>query len=302
MAFTIKIYEKDRYVFTLLKKRLSSFFPDAYIIDPYFDPEDPDDRFSNYTKVIYDPSDINEEDIPQHSLSLIRLTDDGGLIDCARLIPMLRPNDDLPTVLGPVTGTLSAVIPFVYSDVRDRFISDISSRLQGAEINIRLDFTSKLRAGWRGPAGCNMTSLLEACKSKRFVPEDILKYCNMDDMGFLTPGSTAGHDDVYDLGIRRSGTLLDHASRLAHSRTGSSNVLAVVEGFRTMDLPELLCSCDMVYILLPSKSTGEIAGAKDLIALLTKTLGRERITVCYADNSAELDKNDSEEAGRRLVV
>ena len=302
MAFTIKIYEKNNYVFTLLKKRLSSFFPDAYIIDPYFDTEDPDDRFSNYTKVIYDPSDINEEDIPQHSPSPIRLTDDGGLIDCARLIPILRPNDETPTVLGPVTGTLSAVIPFVYSDVRDRFIYDLSSRLKGAEFNVRLDFTSKLRSVWRGPAGCNMTSLLNACRSRKFDPEDILKYCNMDEMGFLTPGSTAGYDDVYDLGIGRSSTLMDHASRLAHSRTGSANVLAVVEGFRTMDLPELLCSCDMVYILLPSKSNGEIAGAKDLIALLTKALGRERIAVCYADDTSDLYKSDIEEAPGRLVV
>ena len=61
MAFTIKIYEKNEYLFTLLRKRLSSFFPDAYIIDPYYETGDQDYRFSEYEKVLYDPRDIKKK-------------------------------------------------------------------------------------------------------------------------------------------------------------------------------------------------------------------------------------------------
>ena len=147
-----------------------------------------------------------------------------------------------------------------------------------------------------------MTALLEACQSRKFVPEDILKYCNMDDSGFLTPGSTKNFDDVYDLGISRSTKLMYHAADLAHSKMRSVNVLAVVEGFRTMDLPELLASCDKVSILLPARSVGEDIGARELISLLTRTLGRERIAVYYAEDLHTTDeKTDSAVCGRMAV-
>ncbi len=300
MAFTIKIYEKNGYIYTLLQKRLSSFFPDAYIVDPYLEPDDLDDRFSSYTKVIYDPADMNEEQAFSHTTSPIRLTEDGGAIDCARLIHLLRTPMETPTIPGTVKGTLSAVIPFVYTDVRDRFICELSDSFRGADINIRLDFTSKLRALWKGSSGCNMTSLLEACRSKRFTPEDILKYCNMDDLGFLTPGSCTNYDDVYDLGAGRSVTLMNLAAELVHSKTRSVNVLAVIEGFRTKDLPELLCGCDMVYILLPSKTASEDPGAQDLISMLKKILGPERITVYYAAGPNET--SDEENIGQREIA
>ena len=52
MAFTIKIYEKNEYLYSLLKKRLISFYPDAYIVNPYLDRQDYADRFSTYTLVV----------------------------------------------------------------------------------------------------------------------------------------------------------------------------------------------------------------------------------------------------------
>ena len=284
MAFTIKIYEKNEYISELLKKRLKSFFPDAYIVNPYFDDQDQETRFSDYERVLYDPKDISKEELSSFSASPIRLTEDGGIIDCARFIPMIRKNAESPSFLAPVTGSLTAVIPFVYSDVRDRYICSLGHDLSGADFNIRLDFTSKIRSLWRSPAGSNMTSLLEACRSKKFEPEDILKYCNMDDSGFLTPGSCMNNDDVYDIGVARSMTLMNHAANLAHSNRRFVNVVAVVEGFRSNDLPEPLSSCDHVTILLPAINAGEDIGSKDLIAQLTKALGRERISVFYADD------------------
>lgn len=302
MAFTIKIYEKNEYVYGLLKKRLGSFFPDAYIVNPYSDKEDPEDRFIDYTKVLYDPKDIDKEDILQHTASPIRLTDDGGVIDCARLVKMIRQKNESPLFIQPVSGSITAVIPFVYSDVRDRFISEIGSELSGSDYNIRLDFTSKLRALWRQNAGNNMTSLLEACRSRKFKPEDILNFCNMDELGFLTPGSCKNNDDVYDLGISRSITLMNHAANLAHSNTSFINVIAILEGFRSDDLPELLSCCDSVIILLPARDTGEDLGARVLINSLTKILGRERITVRYADDLTREKELDDSFGQRRQVV
>lgn len=302
MAFTIRIYETDEYIYSLLKKRLGSFYPDAYIVNPCLERQDEDDRFSDFTKVIYDPSCINKDDIPSTAASPIRLTEDGGIIDCSRLISMLLPRADVPSVNQPLTGTLTAVIPFVYSDVRDRFIFDLESGLSEADYNIRLDFTSRLRALWRGSPASNMTALLKDCKSRRFMPEDILKYCNMDDSGFLTPGSCKNNDDVYDLGIERSTALMNHASDLAHSRQIFVNVLAVVEGFRTADLPGLLAGCDKVFILLPAKNASEDIGARDLITMLTKVLGKERISVRYAEDFAPGSEFDDVLSQRSLAV
>lgn len=302
MAFTIRIYEKNGYIYSLLKKRLSCFYPDAYIVDPYLDEQDYEDRFSDYTRVLYDPADINADDISSDMSSPIRLTEDGGIIDCARLISMLKPTEDAPSFTRPVTGSLSAVIPFVYSDVRDGFIRYLASRSHNTDFNIRLDFTSKLRSLWHGRSGCNMTSLLEACRSRKFVPEDILKYCNMDDSGFLTPGCTTNYDDVNDLGTARSVTLMHHAADLAHSDRRTVNILAVIEGFRMKDLAELLACCDMVYILLPAKNAAEDIGSKDMISMLTKTLGRERIAVYYADELTGQEYHGNSLIRRRLVV
>lgn len=96
MAFTIKIYEKNEYISGLLKKRLKSFFPDAYIVNPYFDNQDQETRFSDYERVLYDPKDISKEELSSFSVSPIRLTEDGGIIDCARFIPMIRKNAESP--------------------------------------------------------------------------------------------------------------------------------------------------------------------------------------------------------------
>ena len=67
-------------------------------------------------------------------------------------------------------------------------------------------------------------------------------------------------------------------------------------------LPELLSSCDKVTILLPAVNAGEDIGSKDLIAQLTKALGRERISVFYADDIKDPGVLDDSLAPRRQVV
>ena len=302
MAFTIRIYEKDNYIYSLLKRRLISFFPDAYIVNPYFDEEDYEDRFSTSTRILYNPSDVNSEDVSYGSASPIRLTEDSGIIDCSRLIRLLRSEEVPAAIKRSVSGSVYAVLPFVCSEARERYIKSLSSGLSDADFNIRLDFTSKLRALRRDSAGCNMTGLLEACRSKKFDPEDILKFCNMDESGFLTPGTTKDYDDVYDLGTARSVTLINHAASLAHSKGRTVNVLNVIEGFRTKELPELLSVCDKITLLFPSVNEAEETGTQDLIALLTRTLGKERLSVRYSEEFLPSEKYDDTLPPRRLVV
>ena len=63
MAFTIKVFEKDDYLFSLLKMRLETMFPDAYIINAIEDPGRSDCLdFSEFTKIIYDPRNIDMSD------------------------------------------------------------------------------------------------------------------------------------------------------------------------------------------------------------------------------------------------
>lgn len=302
MAFTIRIYETDSYIYSLLKRRLGEFYPDAYIVNPYLEDQDSENMFSEFERVIYDPSNMKEEDISHMAASALRLTDDGGIIDCSRLIQLLLPSEDAPVINQPTTGTHTAVIPFVYSDVRDRFVSDLENDLTGADFNIRLDFTTRLRALWNRSSCSNMTALLQDCRSRRFVPEDILKYCNMDDSGFLTPGSCRNNDDVYDLGIERSLTLIHLASDLAHSKVRFVNVVSIIEGFKTKDLPDLLSSCDRVYILLPARNAGEDIGAKELISVLTKVLGKECVFICYAEDLIMKGSADNPLTERGMAV
>ena len=37
MAFSIKIYEKDKYMYALMKARIGALYPEAYITDPYLE-------------------------------------------------------------------------------------------------------------------------------------------------------------------------------------------------------------------------------------------------------------------------
>ena len=124
----------------------------------------------------------------------------------------------------------------------------------------------------------------------------------MDELGFLTPGSCRNNDDVYDFGVARVAALINHAAALAHSKTSFINVLTVMEGFRSADLPELLSGLDKVFILLPAKNAGEDLGARELITSLTKTLGRERVSVYYAEDLTAPGELDDSLSPRRQVV
>ena len=57
MAFSIKIYEKDKYMYALMKARIGAIFPEAYITDPYLEKGTgtDGDMFGEFTRILYNP-------------------------------------------------------------------------------------------------------------------------------------------------------------------------------------------------------------------------------------------------------
>ena len=230
MAFSIKIYEKDKYMYSLMKARLGALYPEAYITDPYLgNGSDTDgDMFGEFTKILYNPEQFGKEfsqgSVLDEMQSLkecldnpIPTTGPDGLIDCRNICSALgikptRSRDTSGDSKVSGKGRLEVLIPFVYITDRENYIRNNYSDMADADLSLRLDFTSRYRAPEDDGAGIlagNMTGLLEDCVSKRFEPDDILKYCSRNSMGFLTPGAVKNEDDVYDLGSTRCRLLLD---------------------------------------------------------------------------------------------
>ena len=325
MAFTIKIYEKDKYMYSLIKARIETMYPEAYITDPYLgsNSDTDGDMFGEFTKVIYNPKQFGEDfglDQKSGELSELKeildkpvpLIDHDGIIDCRKICNALglgnyqdQRNYDVTDNKGH--GRLEVLIPFVYISDREKYISHRFSNMTDSDLALRLDFTSRLRAPEDGGSEIlagNMTGLLEACSSRRFEPNDILKYCSRDNMGFLTPGVTKGDDDVYDIGSTRCRLLLDKCRQLVSDETRIINVLAVAEGFRSAELPALVSDCDRVIILFSGKDRNEEAAASGLINSINRSLTHGTVTTDYIDlkdtgsiNLSEVSKTGSGIAG-----
>ena len=302
MAFTIKIYEKDKYMYALMKARLGTIYPEAYITNPYLESRsDTDgDMFGEFTKVLYNPRQFGEEFDPfPHDSTLkslkdcldrpVPVLDQNGIVDCRKICNALGINSDqdkISNTTDPGKGRIEALIPFVYISDRENYIRNNYQDLTDADLSLRLDFTSRLRApdneGSEFLAG-NMTGLLEACSSRKFDPNDIFKYCSRDSMGYLTPGSSKGDDDVYDIGSTRCRILLDKCRQLITDGKRKINVLAVAEGFRSAELPVLVSDCDRVTILFSGKNRNEETAASGLITSISRALTHGTIVTDYAD-------------------
>lgn len=305
MAFSIKIYEKDKYMYSLMKARIGALYPEAYITDPYLDERsDSDgDMFGEFTKVLYNPKQFGEDfglESPEVAINSLKEYLDkpvptigkDGLVDCKKICSALRigssGNSGTKTALKePSEGRIEMLIPFVYINDRENYIKTSYRELIDADLSLRLDFTSRLRSAENESSefmAGNMTGLLEACASRRFEPNDILKYCSRDGMGFLTPGTTKGDDDVYDIGSSRCRLLLDKCRQLITDGPRIINVLAIAEGFRSAELPELVSDCDKVTILFSGRNKNEENAASGLISSISRALTHGTILTAYTEN------------------
>ena len=302
MAFSIKIYEKDKYMYALMKARIGALYPEAYITDPYLESRsDTDgDMFGEFTKILYNPKQFGEDfglELPESAMNSIKecldkpvpTIDRDGLVDCRKICSALGidPSHDtepLNETQARDKGRIEVLIPFVYICDRERYIKNNYLEMNDADLSLRLDFTSRLRApedeGAEFMAG-NMTGLLEACASRRFDPNDILKYCSRDSMGFLTPGTSKGDDDVYDIGSTRCRILLDKCRQLISDGSRLINVLVIAEGFRSAELPVLVSDCDKVTILFSGKNRNEETAASGLISSISRALTHGTVETDY---------------------
>ena len=293
MAFSIKIYEKDKYMYSLMKARLGVLYPEAYITDPYLESgSDTDgDMFGEFTKILYNPEQFGKEfghDPVSDEMQPLKecmdrpipTTGPDGLVDCRNICSALgiepsRGRDDHEGQKTSEKGRLEVLIPFVYIADRENYIKNNYSDMTDADLSLRLDFTSRYRAPGDDGAGIlagNMTGLLEDCISRRFEPDDILKYCSRNGMGFLTPGTVKGEDDVYDIGSTRCRILLDKCRKLVSDETRKINVLVIAEGFRSSELPMLVSDCDKVTVLFSGKDFNEETAASNLISSISRSL------------------------------
>lgn len=323
MAFSIKIYEKDKYMYSLMKARLGALYPEAYITDPYLgNGSDTDgDMFGEFTKILYNPEQFGKEFSQGSALdemqslkecldNPIPTTGPDGLIDCRNICSALgiepsRSRDTSGDSKVSGKGRLEVLIPFVYITDRENYIRNNYSGMADADLSLRLDFTSRYRAPEDDGAGIlagNMTGLLEDCVSKRFEPDDILKYCSRNSMGFLTPGAVKNEDDVYDLGSTRCRLLLDKCRDLVSDNTRKINVLAIAEGFRNSEIPMLVSGCDKVTVLFSGKDLNEEAAAANLISTINRSLTHGVAVADYLKYPTAVKSKQASAAGRTTGI
>lgn len=299
MAFTIKIFEQDRYLFSLLKTRLELMFPDAYIVDAIANPEQSGCvDFSEFTRIIYDPRNIDMSDFKD----AVPLCDASGIIDCRLIAENLGIDHVLRGLRIPDCKNKSktvALIPYVYMKDREAMISRmISNNMFTSDYSLRLDFMGRMRVpgpDMNGIRPGGMTKLLEQAAKKSFKSEDIFAYCNMDKNGFMTPGATSGEDDVYDAGPVIIKKIIDASLRLAAGKSPATSVLCIFEGFRTNELTELVSPFDEVNLLLPSRTGQENLGTKKLASGIERSLASGHLNICYAEDLPSLSEVESYE-------
>lgn len=299
MAFTIKVFEKDQYIFSLLKTRLETMFPDAYIVNAIECPGQYDCvNFSEFTKIIYDPRNIDMRDFRD----AIPLCDGSGVIDCSKIAEDLGLNSVLRKTANPIktTGISVALVPFVYMQDREALIDTMTAdRIFTSDCIVRLDLMGKMRVPSPESSGVRpggMTKLLQQASKKNFKPEDILSFCSMDKNGFMTPGATSGEDDVYDAGLPVIKKITEASISLTRQSSPSASVLDVFEGFKTGELTELVSDFDEVLLLLPSRIGQESLGIKGLTAGIEKSLTSGKLIIRYAEDISSGEDDIYEQA------
>ena len=294
MAFTIRIFEKDEYIYSLLKYRLGQAYPEAYIINPMTE-GDPDmsGGISNYSITLYDQRFVDADSIDCEDA--VPLLDSTGTINCRRVISSIKagPRSHGGSVKDS-SGIFIALIPFVDIEAREDFIRDLATReMSDSSHSLRLDLTTGFKSSPAAISGVtgNMSQLLKAGSSRRFKPEDILGYCAMDRSGFLTPGACDRPDELLDTDPELLIRLSDNCSRLVHCKEHSISALLVLDGIRTGTIPGIVSDCDKVMILCPRGSPSGY-GYEELRDSISKNMQGGTCDIIYRGN---IKKDDTYE-------
>ena len=291
MAFGIVIYENDSYLYELIKERLTSRFPEAYI-KSYRDDHSVSKMLIDDIHSVYDnwqfaaPSDNAGHD------AIPLFTDDGKgnkIIDMKKVAASISGSSvqtGKPQTAVADRDRLRLLISYAYIDERENFIrSAIGPETFGSLHPIRIDLMSGIRmpTPFTSDNSGSITGLLRECVNRRFRPEQILGYLNPDSTGFLSCGKPDNEDDVFDIGVKASCRLISCLSDLC--RNENTGALVVVEGWRVADLTEFIKLCDAVHILLPARMCTEDTGITKELGLFRRSLASGALmTVHYCED------------------
>ncbi|MBR4493271.1 MAG: hypothetical protein IKP14_01035 [Clostridiales bacterium] len=273
MTFGILVYEKDEYLYTLIKERLASKFPTAYIeragqtVSDSF-------KLIKQIHVLYDNRQYNAPPDSPVSVPVPLFSDDGkghSIIDMRVISKAISGNLITDGSREHRTGTdrdrLRLLISYAYIDERETFIRHaVGPDSFDCLHPIRIDLMSGIRMPntFTPEASGSISGLLRSCTDKKFAPVRILDYLNPDSNGFLSCGKPDNEDDVFDIGIDHSGRLMELLADLCTKE--DTGALVVAEGWRVSELLRLIRWCDTLHILLPARMCTEDTG-------MTKELG-----------------------------
>ena len=273
MTFGILVYEKDEYLYTLIKERLASKFPTAYIeragqtVSDSF-------KLIKQIHVLYDNRQYNAPPDSPASVPVPLFSDDGkghSIIDMRVISKAISGNLITDGSREHCTGTdrdrLRLLISYAYIDERETFIRHaVGPDSFDCLHPIRIDLMSGIRMPntFTPEASGSISGLLRSCTDKKFAPVRILDYLNPDSNGFLSCGKPDNEDDVFDIGIDHSDRLMELLADLCTKE--DTGALVVAEGWRVSELLRLIRWCDTLHILLPARMCTEDTG-------MTKELG-----------------------------
>ena len=293
MAFGIRIYEKDSYLYALLKERLSSKFPQAYIKQAGFEDHDMDLKLIDEIFTLYDDRQYKLSELTKVESPIPIFTDDGKghrIIDMRKIYEKLTGTKGSENIIKPIGNSdkdrLRLLISYAYIDERETFIREaISPDSFDCMHPIRIDLMSGIRmpTTFTSDSEGSITKLLRACENRRFRPSNILEYLNPDSSGFLSCGKPENEDDVFDLGSKACIGLLGQLKSLCEKE--DTGALVVVEGWRVSDLTEFIPYCDTLHILLPARMCTEDTGMTKELGIFKRALSSGALmTVHYCED------------------
>ena len=275
MALGILVYENDLYLYSLIRERISSRFPGAYIERAGQEDQITDPRLLTDLCIVYDNRQFDPPDQGGAGRQIPLFADDGkghSIIDMRRVIRQIggERTSETVTELAAAAGTdrLRLLISFAYIDERENFINKVTGPSTFVSMHpVRIDLMSGIRMpAPLIPGGTgSITKLLRDSTGKRFDPSSIPDYLNPDGSGFLSAGRPDNDDDVFDIGADVCAGLIKMIRDMCiREDTGA---LVAVEGWRMSELTEFIKICDTLHILLPARMCTEDTG-------MVKELGR----------------------------
>ncbi|MBR1796953.1 MAG: hypothetical protein IJ757_02935 [Clostridiales bacterium] len=295
MTFGIIINERDEYLYSLIKERLTYYYPQAYI--DRVGSKDPTINYGLISRLylLYDNRQITSPE--EGNYTLIPLYEDDGkghmIIDMRRISNDISSfENDKPSLTTEVSvyeDRLKLLISYAYIDERENFIRRAIGPDSFDTIHpIRIDLMSGIRmpTPFVQEAQGSITKLLRDCKGKSFKPQSILDYLNPDSNGFLSAGKPIQEDDVFDIGIEACTRLVSLLRDLCIKENGGA--LVVAEGWRVSELLRFIPCCDSLHILLPARMCTEDTGmVKELGAFKRGLSSGALMTVHYCEDYRE---------------